>query len=155
MGREIRRVPPGWQHPTDDEGHPLPLFDEDHETAVRDWRAQRGEARAHGYTLEEWAGNEPDPACYRPAWTEDATAYQVYENVSEGTPISPVFETREALLEWLTQPDGAPCLGLGGRPAILSREQAERFIEVGYAPSFVMTIDDRGVKRAVNGVEAL
>lgn len=31
------------------------------------------------------------------------TAFQLYENVSEGSPVSPVFATREALAEWLAQ----------------------------------------------------
>lgn len=31
-----------------------------------------------------------------------ATHYQMYETATEGTPISPVFDTPEALAAWLT-----------------------------------------------------
>ena len=68
MGREILRVPLGFQHPKDNEGEYI--------------------AGAH---LEQlW-------------YTDDTlkTAYQVYENISEGSPVSPIFPTVEELRERL------------------------------------------------------
>lgn len=127
MGREIRRVPPNWEHPLGDRvDFYQPLYDESYPEALAQFREKPS----------DWGYQEPRPEYYRPEWTpEDATAYQVYENVSEGTPISPVLPDRAALLEWLTT-DGSG-LGIGGRKMPLTREQAERFIEDEYSPSII------------------
>ena len=52
------------------------------------------------------------------------TAFQLYENVSEGSPVSPVFATREALAEWLVQNGW-------------STEALEFLLVNGHAPSMV------------------
>ncbi|MBU2709049.1 hypothetical protein KCM76_23840 [Zooshikella marina] len=39
-----------------------------------------------------------------PLWyTSEAekTCFQIYENVSEGTPVSPVFESKDEMVKWL------------------------------------------------------
>jgi hypothetical protein len=144
MGREVRRVPVGWIHPKNEAGRYQPLFDRAYEEALNEWIAGREawnapgneQAKAHGCTWEEWEGKAPDPDYYRPAWPPGtATAYQVYETVSEGTPVSPVFETREQLIEWLCN-DGRG-MGIGGTRSPLSREAAERFVETARAPSII------------------
>lgn len=147
MGREIRRVPSDWQHPlladqdryfskngwdwTGLGRHFQPLFDEDYETALQQWwdERQQWQAGTHEYqsdsTYEEFAGRSPDPDFYRPAWTdEERTHFQVYETVSEGTPISPVFASREEIADWLVEQG-------------YSREAAAAFAETGWAPSAV------------------
>jgi hypothetical protein len=53
------------------------------------------------------------------------TSYQVYENVSEGSPVSPVFDTAEDLSRWLKQ-EGWP------------QEAIDFLLGVGHAPSFVI-----------------
>lgn len=67
------------------------------------------------------------------AWkeTEPPTGdgYQLWETVSEGSPISPVFPTRELFIEWLITD--------GGRDGRLSRAAAEKFVEAEWAPSMV------------------
>jgi hypothetical protein len=108
------------------------MSDHSFEDAVADWKAD---------------GSEPDEEptdCYcRPEWPEDAaTHYQAYENVSEGTPVSPVFATTDELIEWMVQPidrlspfnRGADWQCMQGR----TREQAEYFADGGYAPSMVL-----------------
>ena len=50
------------------------------------------------------------------------TGWQVYENVSEGTPVSPIFNSVTALEEWL--------LSQGMSPAL-----AKTFIQDGHVPS--------------------
>jgi hypothetical protein len=70
MGTEITRVPPGFQHPGDDEGNPIP--------------------GAHYEPLY----NAGEAQC---------TCYQLYENVTEGSPISPVFDSETALCSWLRE----------------------------------------------------
>ena len=135
MGREIRRVPEGWEHPRNDDGRYMPLFDEPLADAMGDWLDnweawQRGEAEYQGTQRDYasfvgWHGQSPDPDYYRPAWDAEPTCYQVYETVSEGTPVSPVFATTGELIDWLVD-EGH------------TRESAERFVEVGSAPSFVV-----------------
>lgn len=142
MGREIRRVPPDWEHPRDAQGHHEALYDEDYVTASLAWLAKlrawesgddpdrAGEESDVGRRVFywEWDGGPPDRAHYRHRrWTpEEATAYQVYENVSEGTPVSPVFPDEAALLAWL--------LAQGH-----SDRAARAFIKGGYAPSMMFS----------------
>lgn len=57
--------------------------------------------------------------------------WQVWETVSEGSPISPVFSTPEELIEWLTQP---------GERRGYSRDAAENFVRGdGWVPSMITT----------------
>lgn len=116
MGKEIRMVPPTWEHPRDERGEYVPLFDRSYEEAVRDYEYMRQlwEEGRHpsqidwptetaGLTLDQWDGGPPDPGVHRQeSWREDqATAWILYENISEGTPISPKFESLEALFAWM------------------------------------------------------
>lgn len=129
MGREVRRVPSGYEHPRDKRGNYVPLFDgrgyagdlayfEAHEA---EWRASYGD--------DLGGETRPDPARYTEAFPLDtATAYCIYETVSEGTPWSPVFDEPEALLHWLV-------VSAGYEP-----EAAAKFLVAGWAPSFVGTI---------------
>lgn len=166
MGREIRRVPKDWDHPSDEKrGGFVPLIDKDYESACREWwdeavkwhtapdeeledyeakaRAEYRESGSASRWYWEWSGSPPDnPSCYRPAWTDgERTHYQIYENVSEGTPCSPVFETLDEMIAWMVKPidrsspynRGADWQCLQGR----TREQAESFAKSGYVCSFV------------------
>ena len=50
----------------------------------------------------DWFGQAPDQNNYMPDWPqEERTHYMMYEDTSEGTPISPAFETPEELAQWL------------------------------------------------------
>lgn len=155
MGREIRRVPPGWEHPRfteDDAPHPVrvgayrPCFDKTFPEAMRAWIAkwdawERGERPEYfdaanypdGIEFWEWDGGPPRPEWYRPAFKEEATWCQVYETVSEGTPISPPLPTLEAVADYLVEN------GAGWGP--MTREQAEAFCRSAWAPSFVVRAD--------------
>ena len=99
MGRECRRVPANWQHPKDSRGHHIPLLDGDYETRAAEYASI--EDYPLGYSYVEWNGDRPEPQDYMPKFTEPATHYQMYENTSEGTPISPVFKSKKKLAEWL------------------------------------------------------
>ena len=94
MSREVRRVPASWEHPKDEKGHYIPHYEhfpydqEEIEEGLRDG----------------WLSNEPpNYGCdVMPQWPDaERTHYQMYESVTEGTPISPVMETPEALAHWL------------------------------------------------------
>lgn len=141
MGREIRRVPKGWEHPADERGHYKPLYDHDYEEKAQEWlkNSAEWEAGTHPDLVEdpelkhkyahfwEWDGSPPEKEYYRPAWKpEEMTHYQMYETVSEGTPVSPVYETLEELERWL--------IGEG-----YSEKAASAFCKSGYAPSLVFS----------------
>jgi hypothetical protein len=78
-------------HPRNAWGSHEELLDEDYETALENWRRNPGRDA------------EPDPKFYRERkWTEEeATCFQFYETCTPGTPLSPVFESEDALFAWL------------------------------------------------------
>jgi hypothetical protein len=49
----------------------------------------------------EWYGYPPDRAYYRPWRDDEATWFQLWQNVSEGSPVSPPFATEEELIQYL------------------------------------------------------
>ena len=156
MGREVRRVPANWEHPKNEHGRYKPLYDGSYEQRAADWREEeakwkRGEfpdyasedSRKMSYS--EWGGRHPDESDYMPDWPEaERTHYQMYETTSEGTPISPVMETPEALARWLVDNNAS---AFGGQTA--SYEGWLWVCNGGYAPSAIC--DSRGMQ---SGVEA-
>ncbi len=93
----------------------------------------------------QYAGNPPDPDYYRPEWTEEPTHYQMYEDTSEGTPISPVFASPEEVARWCADNRAS---AMGGMTATY-----EQWLEVArgaWAPS--MVVQDGHV---VSGVEVI
>lgn len=60
--------------------------------------------------------------------------WQLWQTVSEGAPISPVFEDAEGLAQWMASP--AYTWGASGP---LDIEVARKFVGVGWAPSLVAT----------------
>lgn len=70
-----------------------------------DWQHPKDERGAFEPLLEE----------EMPKWQpEQATHFQMYENTTEGTPISPVMDSPEALARWLANTRAS---AFGGRPA--------------------------------------
>jgi len=148
MGREIRRVPATWQHPVDARGEYRPFYDEAYRPACEEWLKDFDSWRNRTYTFDrenwvfadqtyaetpyywDWSGPPPNRDCYRDQeWTaEDATAYQVYETVSEGTPVSPVFGTEDEMRAWL-------------RAEGYSADAVESFVACSFAPSMIVFRD--------------
>lgn len=188
MGREVRNVPPNWKHPTygdakkdqdgiyycrasnermnhDDDSY-LNLYDQTYESASAEWIAEFIEWHVNGKILSEYsknyweyAGNPPDEAYYRTYRDEEATWYQLYQTVGEGTPVSPPFATKEELVEYLVthgdfwqQNDRKR--GISFRSETYSREAAEYMVNGGYAPSMVVTTSAEGMT-IESGAEAL
>ena len=112
MGREIRIVPKGWEHPKKRDGSYQPMRD----------------------TVYAERAREP-------------TCYQMYETVSEGTPVTPVFETEDELVDYLVN------VGTFWNQKY-SREAAEAFVKTGWAPSFVMLRAESGAMKFADGVTA-
>jgi hypothetical protein len=183
MSREIRRVPPGWEHPRDDgtawsSNRYIPLLD-DYAGDLATWEAEatawETEAAAlpttspeggdriqtinateifaplsplapswkyedkrfqpiatgfrdHGlaYATRAWfsanLSKRPSPEDYVAYRLDEATHFQIYETVSEGTPVSPVFADEPAMIAWLIA-EG------------FSQDNAVAFVKTGWAPS--------------------
>ena len=164
MGREVRRVPTDWQHPKNEFGEYVALFDgKDYERSVRKWDEEAakwseglrsdckggwqpiGDVDSESYA--EWSSERPVAADYMPRWTDaERTHLMMYEDTSEGTPISPAFATPEELARWLADSE-ASAFGREGA----SYEGWLRVARGGYAPSMVFT-QQTGM---VSGVDAL
>lgn len=172
MGREIRMVPPNWEHPRRECPHSpwaggceeakehgglcyQPMYDNDFDTALSEWLVGYNLWKEHKHPDQQkdyvdddtaywdWCGTPPDPNYYHQKF-DDATWYQVYETVSEGTPVTPPFATREELINYLVQ-----CgdfwdqrRGDGG----WERKNAEYFVNSGYAPSLMAFCSEQGVE---------
>lgn len=161
MGTEIRRVPPDWKHPTyrdqgrhnphywqgrresDDKYAPLydRVFEYEMDNWYRGWKEWDADEHGHPYWEES---NIPDPLTHRHViWTEEeASAYQIYEDVSEGTPISPVFETQDEMKAWLLEQGH-------------SEEVADRFIAQGWAFSAVFIRNADGTSEVAAGIDSV
>lgn len=159
MGREIRMVVPNWEHPryTEDDardpravGKYRSLYDNSYEEARAEWLeglAVWKPEEHDGDDYWEYNGNPPQRDMYRPHWPEGAaTWFQVYETVSEGSPITPPFATKGELVDWLcTNKDF-------WNKGPLTRAQAEAFVGDGWAPSF-MVINEPGNFKMAEGME--
>lgn len=176
MGRELRRVIPNWEHPEKDgyEDRLQPMFDNSYIKEMDEWIKnhnlwqtgkhpdQIGENGSESKYFAEWDGGPPDIEYYRPNWKEsEMTWYQVYETVSEGTPVSPPFETQQELIDYLMEngdfwdqkrrKDPRNIGGFRMKCDPWSKAAAERFVMgSGWAPSMIVT----GGK-IMSGVEAL
>ena len=145
MGREIRKVPPNWDHPTEG-GSFKPMHDQNFDDAAKEWidrfmAWQRGEGQ-EGLSAEqrampfwEWHGEPPTRAFYRPWKDAEATWFQVWENVTEGTPVTPPFATLQEVEDYLAA-NGT--FWDHGKP--WARSAAKSFCADGYAPSFIVVV---------------
>jgi hypothetical protein len=152
MGREVRRVPPNWAHPLTERGdRKQPMLNETFAAAARQWKDafaawERGERPDYcpaDFKKEfwEWDGDPPDRAYHRPWEDGEATWFQVWETVSEGTPVTPPFATPEKLIDYLVEhgDEWDQRRGHGG----WNREHATSFVTRGWAPSLIKV--DRGL----------
>lgn len=136
MGREVRRVPADWQHPR------YSADDAPHDKAVGRFKPLNDGYADTAARFMEMATEEE----YMPDWPEaDRTHFMMYEDTSEGTPISPAFATPEELARWLAD-TGASSFG----SMTASYEAWLRVAKGGFAPSAVI-----GPDGFQSGVEAL
>lgn len=141
MGREVRKVPKDWKHPKRYDGKYEPLLD-GYKAALADFEKaieEKGLADALDYY-----GGCPVSDDYMPDWPEaERTHYMMYEDTSEGTPISPACETPEELAHWLADNEAS---AFGSETA--TYEQWLRMIRgPGWAPSAVC--DSNGFRSGV------
>lgn len=154
MGREIRRVPPNWQHPQKMYASGLAyasMLDQTFAAAVAEWeeghrRWNAGEDPAREQyknddgsyqSYAEWNGDKPDdPYYYRPWQDHEATWFQLWETVSEGSPVSPPFATLEELAQHLAKHGDQWDQRRGHGGWGIARARA--FCEAGWAPSMMV-----------------
>jgi len=158
MGRELRKVPKEWNHPKREDGTFIAIFESSYDERAKDWDKECADwdsGKFPDYASEEnkklsyseWNGDRPEKDDYMPSWTDDvATHYMMYETTSEGTPISPAFETPEELAKWLHETGAS---SFATRTA--SYKSWLRVCKGGYAPSAIVT-DSAGL---ISGVEAM
>lgn len=161
MGREIRKVIPNWDHPKsirpNGDYNFKPLNKGSYQDALAKWfkahlEWEKGIKTYPGYSCYAAFWGDPpsveEKDDYMPHWSpEEATWFQVYETVSEGTPVTPPFETREELVKYLMQNgdfwdqkrrEDPRCRKMNCEP--WTQKQAEAFVfGAGWAPSFIGT----------------
>lgn len=99
MGREVRMVTKNWVHPLNDNGRLKPLLPNYNDKLAKfmDMTNNKGLQEALDYF-----GVAPNKDDYMPEWDDsEKNYYMMYENTSEGTPISPAFASAEELAQWL------------------------------------------------------
>ena len=125
MGFEIRKQPKGWRHPVH-KGSYIPLKDGNElleeqadwdrqnelwEKGIRETGVFSGnitqkpvELEFSSLSFEEWTQPRPEEKDYSPVFEpEELTHIVLYENITEGTPLCPPFETPEAMAAWLVE----------------------------------------------------
>lgn len=140
MGREVRMVPADWRHPKAYDVNRgkvcyVPLFDGafggGYEAMSAEWdegwqKWQEGLCENYGgdtkwkpidperreMRFTDYAGARPSPDDYMPNWPdEQRTHYMMYEDTTEGTPISPAFATPHELARWLADNNASAFAG--------------------------------------------
>lgn len=162
MGREIRMVPPNWRHPKKQNTEVYqPMFGESYAQECRNWKdefllwekGERGDHWVKGEDPDEywdWNGAPPDQKYYSDFEGADCTWYQLYETVSEGTPITPPFPCKDDLINYLVdkgdfwyQEDQLNPSSFGMRRTKPTRKQAESLVNSGFAVSGILTTDGK------------
>lgn len=195
MGRQVMMVPPNWSHPTEfrnGETRYKPMHRETWAEVVKEWKEgyakwesglrpfncnrewepkevwRYADIYADRPDLEWWEYHTDPPSdrkMYQPWEPEAATWFQVWETVSEGTPVTPAFATREELVEYLVTygdfwDQNRRKQKAAGRPMAMNcepwaREHATKFVfGSGWAPSLMVTQTANGVevKTAKDGI---
>lgn len=149
MGREVRRVPMDYVHPTE---RRMFWSREAGESIMMDVPKPLYEASFYEDCMSDYENdpeNEemPDRADFMPEFPEGtATGWCMYETTSEGTPISPVFATPEELARWLADNNASTFASM-----TTTYENWLRMIQVGHAHS--MTLRGDGVMES--GVDSV
>lgn len=170
MGREVRMVPANWEHPKNEQGQYISLFDGSFSKCVAEWdeedtqwkngfcRSFRSNNKWEPKTAEmtgtfaDWDGERPEKKDYMPDWSNaERTHYQMYEYITKGTPISPVMKSPEALARWLADNKAS-----AGPFATATYDQWLAMINAGSSvDSFVMNLATGEIMGGVEAVSCL
>lgn len=140
MGSELRKVAKNWEHPKDENGEFIPLIGRKFSSCLRRWNLREKkwnqglrdnfdgtcvnkEKKYENMSYAKYAGEKPIKSDYMPEWKEEElTHIQLYENTTEGTPVSPIFHKDE--LEKLCEYASENCTGFAG-----SKHTKEQWLE--------------------------
>jgi hypothetical protein len=95
--REVRNVPSDWKHPVTVDIHGRKTY-----IPLRKYREQH-------FDLSPGTARQMMPCVGR-----EPPRYQLYETETLGTPVSPVFVTKESLIHWLLENDASYIGDCGG-----------------------------------------
>lgn len=98
-------------------------------------------------STEVYPGQRAEAEAWEPTEPPEGPGYQLWETVSEGSPITPVFATPEELAHWMTEHSW----GSQKDKMASSFDVAMRFIEAGWAPSGIASAE-HGVETGVEAV---
>jgi hypothetical protein len=142
MGREVRRVPLDFSLPV---GTTWPGF------LLANYLPKCAMCDGDGWLGKDY-GDCPDCQGHGNIATVEQRAilevptgegWQVWETVSEGSPITPVFATDKDLIDWLvtegTHTEDSPWTKRTQWDEPFRRSAAEEFVRIGSAPSFVFS----------------
>lgn len=90
----------------------------------------------HG-EVEAYPGQRNEAEKWERADPPEGQGWQLWETVSEGSPISPVFDTSEGLASWMASPAYR-----WGASTPMDYDTALRFVNVGWAPTMVAVGSD-------------
>ena len=145
MGREVRMVTGNWEHPKNRNGAYVPLLDQ-YQRTLNEFR-DRIESDGLEDALDYFGGGPvKDDYMLADTLAEERTHLMMYEDTSEGTPISPAFETPEALAQWLSDNNASAFVG-----ETATYEQWLATCKSGWAVSAVFT-PETGL---ISGVSAM
>lgn len=166
MACEVRRVPVNWEHPKNEKDHYVPLLGASFKQCVTQWdeeaaQWEKGFRRSFASdnwepktadmtgSFADWDGERPEEKDYMPDWSDaERTRWQMYESVTNGTPISPVMESPEALARWLADNNAS-----AGPHATATYNQWLAMIHAG--SSVGSFAENRTTGEIINGVEAV
>lgn len=86
----------------------------------------------HG-SVESYDGQRAEAEAWTAEVPPTGDGWQLWETVSEGSPVSPVFSTADELAQWLTTDEGGRASGPSRTPMTIS--QARAFVGIGWAPT--------------------
>jgi hypothetical protein len=120
---------------TRDDPKPYQVYGPDGNTVVREFFPSTVEELLAEYPYSEYA-TEPTPERYMPDFDiqDDERGWCLYETVSEGTPVTPVFATAEELIDHLAT------VGMDYDQQPMRRAAAEALVRSGYSAGSFMTV---------------
>jgi hypothetical protein len=115
---------------------PHTVYADDGQTVLREvFFTSVADVQEH-YPFEEEEGSRPDADSYMPDFDvpEDELGWCLYETVSEGTPVTPVFPTPEALIEHLCT------VGQDWGQEPMRRASAEQIVRSGFTMGSMVSV---------------
>lgn len=92
-------------------------------------------------SIEAFPGQRADAEAWEPQEPPVGEGWQIWETVSEGSPISPVMASREALIAWMTE-HYVPVM----RTSPMSRAEATAFVDAGGTAFSMVFTSERGLQ---------